>query len=101
MANKNHYLVISVDIEVDPADAAKFKELMQIHVENTHKEPGCMYFEVAEDNTAPGMFHIWEAYRDQAAIDEHGKNPSLATFREASAPLVKKRTRQDMTIFTS
>ena len=101
MAVKNNYLVISVDIEVNPADVAKFKELIQVHVDNTHKEPGCMYFEVAEDNTAPGKFHIWEAYLDQAAVEEHGKSPSLAAFREASAPLVKNRARQDMTIFTS
>ncbi len=34
---------------------------------------------------------LCEVYRDQAAVDEHGKNPRLATVRDAHAPLIEGR----------
>ena len=34
---------------------------------------------------------LCEVYRDQAAVDEHGKNPRLATVRDAYAPLIENR----------
>ncbi|MGY8994442.1 MAG: hypothetical protein ACKVK8_09890 [Rhodospirillales bacterium] len=44
MEKKTNYLAISVGIDFDPSDVEKFKELMQVHVDNTRKELGCMYF---------------------------------------------------------
>ena len=34
---------------------------------------------------------LCEVYRDQAAVDEHGRNPRLAAVRDAYAPLIEDR----------
>ena len=34
-------------------------------------EPGCLRFEVVADSEDPSVFHLVEAYRDRAAVDDH------------------------------
>lgn len=100
MTEKQGPLVISVDVKVDPKDAAKYRELVRGHAERTRKEPGCISFDVAEADDAPGTFRIWETYRDEAAIADHNSRPSLAMFREAVTPLIKSRVLRRFKIFT-
>jgi len=38
-----------------------------------------------------GHVLLCEVYRDQAAVDEHGRNPRLATVRDAYASMVEDR----------
>jgi len=101
MTDKKRPLVISVDVQVDPKDAAKYRELVQGHADRTRQEPGCLSFDVAEADDAPGSFRIWETYRDEAAVADHGSRPYLAMFRESVTPLIKSRVLRRFTIFTS
>jgi quinol monooxygenase YgiN len=101
MPEKKHPLVISVDVLVNPQDAAAYRDLVQGHADRTRQEPGCLSFDVAEADDAPGTFRIWETYRDAAAIADHESRPYLATFRAAVTPLIKSRVLKRFTIFTS
>ena len=101
MTEKTGPLVISVDVKVDPKDTATYRELVRGHAQRTRQEPGCISFDVAEADDAPGTFRIWETYRDAAAIADHGSRPYLAMFRESVTPLIKSRVLQRFTIFTS
>jgi len=41
------------------------------------KEPGCLGYTAHESRERPGTIVMYEVWADQAAIDAHGKGPSL------------------------
>ena len=48
---------------------ATFLELMSGLVENTRREPGCVMYDLYEDED--GGFHLFEEYADREALDTH------------------------------
>ncbi len=43
-------------------------------------EPGCLRFDVIQDDKDPNRIHFYEVYRDEAAFEEHRKQPHLAVW---------------------
>jgi (4S)-4-hydroxy-5-phosphonooxypentane-2,3-dione isomerase len=43
-------------------------------------EPGCLRFDVLQDQADENHFFFYEVYRDQAAFQEHGKAPHYARW---------------------
>ena len=83
--------VIDVEFIVDAADAAEFSSRVQKHAENSRREPGCLRFDVAQDEEQPGRFLIWEIYQDKVAFEAHTQQPYLNDFRDATTGMVKER----------
>ena len=54
------------DEDTDKAEAL-FRELREASL----KEPGVIGFDVARSHDNPGVFVLWEQYRDQAALNAH------------------------------
>jgi quinol monooxygenase YgiN len=48
-------------------------------------EDGCRAYAFAEDVAEPGLIRLFEAWRDQAALDAHVKAPHMSAWRAASA----------------
>jgi quinol monooxygenase YgiN len=48
-------------------------------------EDGCLVYSYAEDVAEPGLIRVFEAWRDQAALDAHVRTPHLAAWRAAGA----------------
>jgi quinol monooxygenase YgiN len=46
-------------------------------------EDGCRAYGYAEDVAEPGLIHIFEIWRDRAALEAHFKTPHMATWRAA------------------
>jgi quinol monooxygenase YgiN len=51
---------------------------------------GCLRFDVYQDQADENHFFFHEIYRDQAAIDAHGKTPHLARWRAASTEVLSE-----------
>jgi len=51
-------------------------------------EPGCLRFDVMQDNADPDHFLFYEVYRDEAAFQAHGQAPHFARWRAASAEVL-------------
>ena len=53
----------------EDADAAEslFRELLEASIE----EPGVIHFEIGRSSSEPGVFALWEAYQDEAAVEAH------------------------------
>ena len=49
----------------------------------TRAEDGCVAYAYAEDVAEPGLIHVFEIWRDQAALDAHFKTPHMAAWRAA------------------
>jgi len=51
-------------------------------------EPGCLRFDVLQDNSDPNHFYFYEVYRDEAAFQAHGQAPHFARWRAAAAEVL-------------
>ena len=45
-------------------------------------EPGCFRFDMLQDAGDPDLFHRYEVYQDQSAIDAHRAAPHYLKWRE-------------------
>ena len=75
---------ISAIITVKPEHVEDFTSFALSHAEKSKQEEGCLGFDVFRCPDAPEKFYFHETYKDQAAIDSHGKTPHFALFQEKS-----------------
>ena len=64
-----------------PENMAAARPLMAKVMLATRAEDGCIEYNYAEDVLDPGLIRVFEAWRDQAALDAHFKTPHMATWR--------------------
>jgi quinol monooxygenase YgiN len=63
--------MIIARVFVKPESTEEFIAAAQVIVENTHKEPGCLSYQLYQDPVQKTDFIFVESYKDQAAIDAH------------------------------
>lgn len=56
---------------------------MRAMVQASRAEPGCLEYGYAEDVLVPGLIHVKELWRDQAALDAHFASSHIAAWRAA------------------
>ena len=90
-------VAMAVEFNLKPGQHAAFDRIIREHARRTlEEEPGCERFDVLQPvgrDGAPDQARVplCEVHRNQAAADEHGRNPRLATARDAYAPLIENR----------
>ena len=47
-------------------------------------EPGCLRFDVIQDENDPNILYFYEVYRDRAAFEAHGNTEHIARYREVT-----------------
>ena len=55
-------------------------------------EPGCLRFDVLQDNTDPNKFFFYEVYRDESAVEAHRAAPHYARWRAVAAEVLAEPT---------
>ena len=74
-------LVVTIQIKPEYRDA--FMEPMLDDARGSvENEPGCLRFDVVQDLEDPNRIHIYEVYRDEAAIEAHRQMPHYKKWRE-------------------
>jgi len=76
-------LVIAGTIRVPPERLDAFRPHMLAMLGASRAEDGCLEYSYAEDVAEPGLIRVFEAWRDQAALDAHFQTPHLAAWRAA------------------
>jgi quinol monooxygenase YgiN len=76
-------LIIAGTIRVPPERLDAFRPHMIAMLEASRAEDGCLVYSYAEDVAEPGLIRVFEAWRDQAALDAHFETPHLAAWRAA------------------
>ena len=74
-------LVIAGTVRVPAENFAAFRPHMLAMLEASRAEDGCIAYSYAEDVAEPGLIRVFEAWRDQAALDAHFRTPHMATWR--------------------
>src|SRR5712664_449035 len=84
-------LVVSLRVKPDLRDkflaAAEDDSICSVR-----DEPGCLRFDVLNDNSDPDHFFFYEVYRDEDAFQAHGQAPHFAKWREAAAEVLASPT---------
>jgi quinol monooxygenase YgiN len=91
------HVIIGGHFDVDPSERAKFMEIIKAVTAPSRAEPGCVRYAFTQSFDDPNRIHLFEVWKDKAALDEHFKTPHLLKFREDVGKL--KLTR-DITRFT-
>ena len=76
-------LIIAGTIRVPTDRLVAFRPHMLAMLEASRAEDGCLTYSYAEDVAEPGLIRVFEAWRDQAALDAHFQTPHLAAWRAA------------------
>jgi quinol monooxygenase YgiN len=93
--------VIIVKWVIKPEHVAAFLDTMRWHIEATRKsEKGCLQFDLCRDSANERCFWLYEVYRDDAALAEHAKSPSLPKLREKIPEWVEERVLVNATRLT-
>ena len=74
-------LFIAGTVRVPAENLERFKPHMLAMLTASRAEDGCLEYSYAVDVAEPGLVRIFEAWRDQAALDAHFKTPHMATWR--------------------
>jgi quinol monooxygenase YgiN len=75
-------------VTAGPGHADELRGVLTDLVTATHKEPGVLQYILHEDPKNPGNFYVFEAYKDQDAVNAHMSSPHLATAFAKAGPLV-------------
>ena len=67
-----------------PLDAATRKALVEM-VRASRAEDGCIDYSFASDLADPDTLVLFERWRDQQALDAHGKSTHMEQFRQVMA----------------
>ena len=88
---------LMVTIQINPEHKEAFMESMLEDARGSvNDEPGCLRFDVIEDQADPNRIFLYEVYRDDAAIEAHRAAPHFLKWRETvkdwfAADLVRAR----------
>jgi autoinducer 2-degrading protein len=86
------YAVV-VPIKVKPEMRDKFLAAAEDDsICSVRDEPGCLRFDVLQDNTDPNKFFFYEIYKDEAAYKAHQQTPHYPRWREAAAVCLAEPT---------
>ncbi len=75
----------TVRFEADRLPAARAR--MQQMVLLSRAEDGCIAYAYSEDVAEPGLVHVFEVWRDQAAFDAHHATPHFLEWRASREAL--------------
>ena len=76
-------LIVAGTVRVPPASLDGLRPHMAQMMAARQAEDGCLDYNYAEDVTEPGLIHVFERWRDQAALDAHFKTEHMARWRAA------------------
>src|SRR5207253_919055 len=83
-----HMIALWVKVRVKPEGRERFLKAIEVDALGSEgDEPGCMRFNVLQDQQDPNTYYFYEVYRDEAALDAHRAAPHYAVWRAAADTL--------------
>jgi (4S)-4-hydroxy-5-phosphonooxypentane-2,3-dione isomerase len=73
-----------VSLKVKPERREEFLKAVEEDGRGSREdEPGCLRFDVLQDNADPNHYYFYEIYRDEAALTAHTQAPHYQVWRQA------------------
>ncbi len=81
-------IAIWVKAKIKPAMREKFLKAIELDaLGSEHDEPGCLRFNVLQDQKDANVYYFYEIYKDEAALEAHRAAPHYAVWRAAADTL--------------
>jgi quinol monooxygenase YgiN len=74
-------LIVAGTVRAPKENIEPLRRHMLEMMTRTRAEDGCLTYGYAEDVAEPGLIHVFERWRDQAALDAHFHTPHMAAWR--------------------
>lgn len=76
-------IIVSGEIELDPAKAASVMDAARTMMAETRKEDGCISYCFYQSLENPGVFRVFEEWESRAHLQAHFEAPHMADWRAA------------------
>src|SRR5262245_23976590 len=83
--------VAAIDLDIKPADMAKFLEAIKENAAASVKEPGCRMFNIHVSEKDPNHVFLYEVYDNAAAIESHRQTAHFKKYAATTKDMVAKR----------
>jgi quinol monooxygenase YgiN len=81
-------IAIWVKVRIKPDMREKFLGAIEHDaIASERDEPGCVRFNVLQDEKDQNVYYFYEVYKDQAALEAHRQAPHYAVWRAAADTL--------------
>lgn len=81
-------LAMWVKVRIKPELRQRFLEAIEVDALGSEgDEPGCLRFNVLQDERDENAYYFFEVYKDQAALEAHCTMPHYAVWRSAADSL--------------
>lgn len=81
-------LAMWVKVRIKPELRQRFLEAIEVDALGSEgDEPGCLRFNVLQDERDENAYYFFEVYKDQAALEAHCTMPHYAVWRSAADAL--------------
>jgi (4S)-4-hydroxy-5-phosphonooxypentane-2,3-dione isomerase len=81
-------LALWVKVRVKAEARERFLKAIEVDAIGSERdEPGCLCFNVLQDDADPNVYYFMEVYRDEAALEAHRAAPHYAVWRAAADTL--------------
>ena len=81
-------LAMWVKVRIKPDLRQRFLEAIEVDALGSERdEPGCLRFNVLQDEHDKNVYYFFEVYKDQAALEAHRTMPHYAVWRSAADTL--------------
>lgn len=85
--------VLVVEFRILPAHREAFADAIKANaLSSRESEPGCIQFDVCRDPADPGLFFLYELYRDEAAVQAHLGASHFLRMNAATASWVESKS---------
>ena len=68
--------IVFANIHALPERREDYLQALLTHAENTRAEPGCVRFDVLQDNDDPNCFRLYEVYQTRQHMTRMGRTPA-------------------------
>ncbi|MEM9050399.1 MAG: putative quinol monooxygenase [Pseudomonadota bacterium] len=91
-------IVVTGEIEIDPAQIETLRAAAITMMEETAKEAGCEFYRFYQDLEHPGRLRVYEEWESEAHLQAHMETAHMAVWRSALAEIdIKSRKIQVLT----
>lgn len=74
--------IVLVQVQVRPELLAEFETaILENAARSVEREPGCLRFDVVQQEDDPTKWVFFEVYEDAAAWAEHGRSPHFLAYK--------------------
>ena len=81
-------LAMWVKVRIKPEERERFLKAIEVDAVGSERdEPGCLRFNVLQDQQEHNIYYFFEVYRDEAALEAHRAAPHYAEWRAAADTL--------------